>query len=458
MGEADAREAAFGILRRVERQGAYASLLLQAMGGETLPARDRALVTELVYGVLRHRLYLDHVIAAFSSRPLERIDADLRLILRLALYQILYLDRIPARAAVNEAVALARRRLGARGRAAAGFANALLRAVGSQPARVPQVPPVLGAADPARALALGASHPEWMVRRWIERFGLDGAERLLAAQNRPAPVALRVNLRRATSERVAAALSAQGVPTAPGRFLERFLVVARGAPQRTDAFRRGEFYIQDEASGLVARMARARPGERILDACAAPGGKALALAETTGERGLVVAGDPHAARLGLLRDNARRLGLSWCVAVAGDFAGQRLPLAPGAAFDIVVVDAPCSGTGVIRRHPELRYRLSPAGLDRLVELQARLLERCAPLVRVGGSLLYSVCSLEPEEGPLQARRFLEEHRGFVAEDPRPDLPKAARALVAAGELPCLITLPHRDDLDGFFAARFRRQR
>jgi 16S rRNA (cytosine967-C5)-methyltransferase len=443
----------------VEREGAYSSILLQRLGDrETLSSRDRALISELVHGVLRWRLYLDHVIQTFSSRPLEAIDADLLLILRLALYQILLLDRIPDHAAVGEAVRMARRRAGKTAAAHASFANGLLRAVTRERARVP-APGTLARSGPDRgaSLAVALSHPEWLVRRWISRFGLDETERLLATHNRPAPVALRVNRLKLSSGDLAARLAEESIATVPSRFLEEFLRVTGGAPQRTESFRRGEFYIQDEASGLVARMAGALGGSRVLDACAAPGGKALAMAEQVGKEGLVVAADLHLARLGLVQENARRLGHPWCVAMAADLAGCAPPLRADEPFDAVLVDAPCSGTGVLRRDPELRYRLTPATLERLAALQRELLSRCAPLVRVGGSLVYAVCSIEPEEGPDQVEWFLRECRGFTVEDPRAILPARAQPLVAAGPFgPCLSTLPHRDDLDGFFAARLVR--
>jgi 16S rRNA (cytosine967-C5)-methyltransferase len=445
----------------VERHGAYSSLLLQRLGERAeLSSRDLALATELVYGVLRRRLYLDHVIATFCSRPLGAIEADLVLILRLALYQVLFLDRIPDHAAVSEAVAMARSHAALAADAHASFVNGLLRAVTRDRSRVP-APGTLAQSgqSPEAALAVAESHPEWLVRRWIARLGLDQAARLMAAHNRPAPITLRVNLMKGSPQQVAASLADDSILTTPCRFLDEFLRVTGGAPQLTAAFRRGEFYIQDEASGLVARMAGARPADQILDACAAPGGKALALAEKVGERGLVVAADLHPARLGLVRDNARRLEIPWCVTLAADLASNGPPLREAVSFDIVMVDAPCSGTGVIRRDPELRYRLTAAALHRLAALQRSLLERCAPLVRDGGALIYAVCSIEPEEGPDQIEWFLSENPDFTLEDPRGTLPVQAGPLVAVGRSgPCLMTLPHRDDLDGFFAARLVRRR
>lgn len=456
MEGSDARRAAFEILRRVEREGAYSSLLLQNLGEDRpVDPRDLALTTELVYGVLRRRLYLDHVLGSFSSRPVPQIDNDLAIILRLALYQLLYLDRIPAHAAVNTAVNLARSHMKGKGASAASFVNGLLRAVTRVPAdALPQV----NTGDPIGNLAITESHPEWLVRRWADRSGRSQTAALLAAHNRPAPLALRVNRGRVEPAVLAARLAQEGVVTRPSSLMDDFLLVHDGRPQHTACFRNGDFYIQDEASGLVARMAGATPGMRVLDACAAPGGKSLSVARAVGEAGMVIAADRHPQRLRLLTDNAHRLGISTCLPVAADLATSAPPFHPGVLFDIVMVDAPCTGTGVIRRNPELRYRVDEEVIRTLSRLQQQLLAQCAQRVRPGGMLLYSVCSIEPEEGSDQAVRFLREHPGFEPSDPSDDLPAAARELVVrldAGA--CLITLPHRDDLDGFFAARFIRR-
>jgi len=462
LGERDPRDLAFVILDRVEHGEAWSSVLLQRLGAGLAP-RDAGLLTELVQGVLRRRLSLDASIAALSARPLRDIDPPALLALRLGLYQLLHLERIPDHAIVNESVRLARRHARpGRGRSVAAFVNGVLRAATRDRAKAAPAPEPSAGGDPVEAIALGASFPSWIARRWVRRFGLEEASLLLDAQNRPAPTMLRVNRRVATPAGVAAALAAEGVETMPGRHLDAFLRVAHGTPQRTASFRRGEFYIQDEASGLVARLAGwggGAEGQRVLDACAAPGGKTLALAETVGEGGLVVAADLHPARLSLLRANAARLGLDRCLSLAADMSGPP-PLAAGVSFDTVLVDAPCSGTGVIRRNPELRYRVTQEALERLAGLQSALLGHCAALVRPGGLLVYSVCSLEPEEGEERIAAFLPGHDRFRVEDPRPTLPPSAASLAvdAPGGGGFLVTRPDRDDLDGFFAAILRRQR
>jgi len=445
---ADARASALEILRRVETGDAYASVLLRTSGTS---GRDMALTTELVYGVLRRRMWLDHLIGSFSSRPLKEIDFALLLILRLAVYQILFLDRVPDHAAVNEAVRSART-VARGGRTGAAFVNGLLRTMIRKRSRIPAPPDPARAKDPAAALALSGSHPEWLVRRWVGRFGLEETQRLIAAANAPASQALRANRLRTTSSDLAARLSAEGVRTRPSAVLPDFLIVEEGSPQRTRAFDEGLFYIQDEAAGLVVAMVGATARMTILDACAAPGGKATALAEMLGAEGLVVAGDRHPARLRLLTQNAKRLGVR-CAIVAADMAAAP-PLRPEARFDAVLVDAPCSGTGVIRRHPELRYRLSPEDLPRFTAIQSSLLARGAALVRPGGALVYAVCSLEPEEGSERIQALLASHPEFRPEDPAVGAGNSALcAQDPAG--PALVTLPHRDAMDGFFAMSLR---
>ncbi len=431
LGESDPRAIAFAILRRVERGDAWSSVLLQRMG-TGLPPRDAALVTELVHGVLRHRLSLDADAARLASRPSETIDADTLTVLRLGLYQMHHLDRIPDHAIVNESVRLARRHArSGKERGVAAFVNGVLRAATRDPGRDMSGTPAPGTGDPWSHLALRESFPEWLTRRWGRRLGAETTAGLLAALNRPAPTTVRLNARLTDRAALAASLASEGIETTPGRHLDAFLRITRGAPQRSRAFDRGELYIQDEASGLVARLAGWGPGmrgRRVLDVCAAPGGKALALAEEVGDPGLVVAADLHPARLRMLRDNAARMGLTRCLPLAADLAVAP-PLTADTVFDLVVVDAPCSGTGVIRRNPELRYRVSSEAIDRLTKLQARLLGTAAPLVTPGGALVYSVCSLEPEEGEEQIERFLGAHPEFRLEDPRTLLPVSAAGLV-----------------------------
>jgi 16S rRNA (cytosine967-C5)-methyltransferase len=451
-----ARAIAFETLRRVERGGAFAALLLQQID-RSVSERETALATELVYGCLRHRLHDERLISVLADRPLCEIDPDLALLFRVAAHQILRLDRIPERAAVHEAVALART-LGRQGRDAAKlreggarFLNALLRRLCREKSALP-LPDVPSAEvadrDPeaaAAALSVHFSHPEWIVRRWLARLGYSGALALLESNNRPADLTVRVDVERGSVDEAAAALASEGVRTSPSSRLPEFLRVLEGVPQRTACFRKGWIYIQDEASGIIPHLLRVSEGSRILDGCAAPGGKTSALARRVGRKGLVIAEDLHPSRLRLVAANARRMRLGNVRCVAGDLS--RPPF--HRLFDSVLVDAPCSGSGVFGKDVESRYRLSPEDLVHLAANQLLLLEGAASIVRPGGRLLYSVCSIEPEEGPQVVAALLEKHAEFEREDLRPLLPSHPDLFAEDGTLR---TLPHRDKLDGFFAA------
>jgi 16S rRNA (cytosine967-C5)-methyltransferase len=294
------------------------------------------------------------------------------------------------------------------------------------------------------------SHPPWLVQRWLDRLGPQQAERALLAHNQPAPLVLRVNRRRTDAGALRTRLEAEGVQTEPGGWSDDALHVSEGNPLAGDAFREGLFYVQGEASILVADLVGAQPGERIADLCAAPGGKATQLAAVLQARGLLLACDLQPRRLGLVRDNARRLGLDPIRLVVHD-AGQPA-IRPG-SLDRALLDAPCSGTGVLRRHPEIRWRRELDDVRRLASLQARLLDAAARTVRPGGRLVYSVCSLEPEEGPEVVQRFLQRRPDYHIDEPG-DVPEAL--VDRSSGLPCLRTHPQRHGLDGFFAAVLQR--
>ncbi len=454
----DARWTAFEILRRVESRGAFASLLLQRLGA-SMSAEEARLATELVYGSLRFRLRDEHVLSALAGRPVGAIDPEIAILFRIAAHQILRLDRVPDHAAVNEAVAAVKglggggRRAAARREGGARFLNAVLRRLcaekGSLP--LPALPePGAGAEVLAAALEVHHSHPRWLIRRWLDRFGFEGTVALLEKNNRPAPVALRVDAAHATPSEAAAALAAEGVITEASPAASGFLRVLRGAPQRSETFRRGWIYIQDEASGLIPDLVAAAPGARVLDACAAPGGKTLALARRVVPGGFVVAADRHASRVRLVRANARRMRVRNIHLVAAEMTSP--PLA--AAFDAALVDAPCSGSGVFRRDVESRYRLAPGDLETLARRQRELLAGVAPFVRPGGRLVYAVCSLEPEEGEEAVAAFLSAHREFERIDLRAEIPARAELI---GEDGAFRTFPHVHDIDGFYAAALVRK-
>ncbi len=440
------RREAFRILRRVEDAGAFASVLLDSRSAEIRDPREVALLTEIVLGVLRRRAVLDHVITRAAGRPLDRLDGEVLTAIRIGAYALLHLDRIPDHAAVDTAVALLKDEGWAR---AAGFANGVLRTIAR--GRFELLPPQPAIGD-VEALSVYRSHPAWWTRRVVARFGWELADALLALNNEPAATVLASWPMAGSAEALDAALLAEGVSVTPCRFAPEAFRVVAGVPQRTRAFRDGRFWIQDEASQLATRMFGGAVGPWVLDACAAPGGKTLALGARAGPSGRVVAADRHAQRLSRLTQNVRRLRADNIVAVACDLS-RRAPFVR--SFDDVLVDAPCSGTGTLRRHPEIRWRLKPEDLAVHHERQHRILAAASLSVRPGGRLVYSVCSIEPEEGEAVIAAFLAERPEFVRENPRAGLSPAARTMV--GDDLALRTSPLDDGMDGFFAALLTRR-
>ena len=434
------REIALDILCRVEA-GAYADRLLRAhRDAPGLGHSDAGLLQELVRGTLVWQGALDHLLRPYLRHPLSRLPPQVRNLLRLGAYQLCYLDRVPAYATVSEAVDLARR---VSGEGIARLVNAVLRGIseGRRPAPGPDAQ-----ADPVGALALSTSHPRWMVRRWVRRFGLEEARKLCEANNARPLLSLRANRLRTTPEALRAGLAAEGVEAEFSPLIGGYLTVLEVGPLfRTDAFRKGLFSVQGQGAGLVVRLLDPQPGERVLDLCSAPGGKATAAAERMGGRGLVLALDRHTGRLRTLCQNLRRLGVEGVCAAAAD--GRCPPTQ--AAFHRVLVDAPCSALGVLSRRAEVRWRRQESDLHALAVLQGQLLSAAAERVRAGGVLVYSTCSLEPEENEGVVEAFLSRRRDFQIE-PAPDFLDAA----LAG--PYLLALPHRHGCDGAFAARLRR--
>ncbi|MCP3961464.1 MAG: hypothetical protein GY719_26770 [bacterium] len=361
---------------------------------------DHRLLRELSLGTLRWLRRLDHVIALASHRRFEEIEPALRAPLRVAAYQLLFMDRIPAHAAVNEGVEHARR-LTHRG--GASFTNGVLRRIARAP-RLDAWP--VEEADPCRRLAIEKSHPDFLAERWIERFGEHGGKALLEANNRPKSLQLLAFRDLGGRELLAETLIDEGVDLEPSAIAPMGLTVRSGNPLHSEAFRRGEFYIQDEASQASALVPRPRPGERVFDAAAAPGGKSFTLLAVEPSSKVVMA-DVSPARLFTVRRNLERLRRSVPViaADAGRPPTQR-------AFDRVILDLPCTGTGTLRKSPELKWRISEAEIGRLSRQSLRLLEGMAPLVAPEGFLIAITCSLEPEENEAVVETFLERHGEF----------------------------------------------
>ncbi len=437
------RRTALEILIRVARERGFADVLLShRLAGFAAP--DRRLVTQLVLGTIAWQGRLDYELEHVSSRALDTIEPTVLAALRMALFQLRILSRIPHHAAVDTAVTLARE--GA-GNAAARFVNGILRNALRKPVALP-----VRDRDEVAYLAVTHSHPRWLVESFIEWFGLPDAEALLAANNQAAPNVLRLNLSLGSPEELATRLEREGFDLAArGRFPE---TVVLGHAPLFDAYalRDGICYPQAEASQIVARMLAPDRDAIVADCAAAPGGKAAHLAELVGPRGKVVAIDLNLAGLKKSRALATHLTHRNIFAVRAD-TGAAIPLRP-ASFDYVLLDAPCTGTGTMREHPEIRWRLDPGDFARMAAVQSPMLDNAAALVRPGGAIVYSVCSLAPAEGPGVVDDFLTRHPEFAI-DRTASLREALDGLL--DDDGCLRTRPDRGGLDGFFAARLMRR-
>jgi 16S rRNA (cytosine967-C5)-methyltransferase len=451
---APARAAAFQALRAVAAEHADLPHALARARRKLTDERDRALAAEIVTGTLRWQRSADHLIAQFARRPASKIDAEVLVILRMSVYQLLHLDRVPAAAVVDDAVNLTR---GARKQSATGFVNAVLRSMLRQRHRLPLPSRPDDPSDNESAVAyLGIthSHPDWLVRRWLARCGFEAVERWVRFNNEPAPLTLRANRLRVSRDELRSMLAQDGIGTNPARHAPDGAIVTAGnplsRPGREGGRSEGAFVVQDEASQLVPLLLGARPGERVLDLCASPGGKTTAIAADMQDSGVVVACDVRARRLDLLRETIRASGARHTRIVHVGTSGD-LPFRGG--FDRVLVDAPCSGLGTIRRDPDIRWRRSEADLEVFAGAQAALLSRAADVLRPGGRLVYATCSSEPEENEEVVDRFLREHPSFAPDDVRDAQPAVQPLLDARG---MLRTLPYAHGLEAFFAAAIRR--
>ena len=431
-----ARTTAFDILLRVQQQDAFAAELLHSDRLGSLSTVDRGLTSELVMGVLRWQSRLDDAISWAAARSLSKLDVEVLVALRLAAYQLRYLSRIPAHAAINDSVELVKR---ARKKSAVPFANAVLRKLSTAGDRVTEQAPADG-----NSLARDFAHPLWLVERWVREFGPDAAGLICRYDQRIPQVALRLDDAAAEAE-----LTQNGIELAPGALLSSARVVTNGDVFNTQAIQEGRVFIQDEASQLVALLVGT--GSRVLDCCAAPGGKtaAMAVRNPTAE---IIAAELHAHRAELLRRRVQRPNVQIIQADA-------LNLPTSGDFDRVLADVPCSGTGTLARNPEIKWRLKPEDLTDLHGRQARILRAALEQLAAGGRAVYSTCSLEPEENQAVVEEVLSSAKNYRVLDAREELAR----LQASGELvwnglDSLVggrfvrTIPGQHPCDGFFAA------
>ena len=440
----DAREAAMLALNACQRQGGWSDgALKKQLAAAELSGRDAALATQLCFGVLQNQMLLDFYLSKFSNIPLKRMEGKVVQTLRPGAYQMLFLTRIPHSAAVNSAVTLVKTHC--KNPRAAGMVNGILRSM----ERSLQNMPVIPQGDPVAYLSTLYSHPEWLVKEFILSLGEEETAQLLAADNSQPPTAVMVNTTRTTAEELKTMLEDDHVEAEPHPWLENCLLLHRtGDLERLEAFQQGLFYVQDPASRLAVLAAGAKPGMKVLDCCAAPGGKSFAAAIAMENQGEIVSCDLHPHKKKLIQAGADRLGLTIISPKTAD--GKVFRPEWENAFDLVLVDAPCSGLGVIRKKPDIRYK-DPAPLADLPAVQLDILRNAARYVKPGGTLMYSTCTLLYRENGEVVETFLAENNSYKAEAfPLP----GPVGLVQGGS----VTLwPHRHGTDGFFISKMRRE-
>ncbi len=453
---------AWSALQRIYRSQEHIDVVFEDLIRHTpLADQDRALAFELIYGVLRHAITLDWRLDHLSRKPLARLPLTVATTLRLAAYQLLYLDGIPDSAAVNEAVLLIRRQ---KGHDWGGLVNAILRNLLRQPA--PALPDIH--THPQQFLSLTYACPEWMVTRWINSLGFAQAETLCQKTMEIPPVTLRTNTLRVSREGLLQRLADESIPAREtpvspvGILLER-----SGNPANLSVLQEGLCYIEDEAAQLIPLILDPQPGERILDACAAPGGKTTHLAQVMQNQGLLTALDRKADRLTLLRENCARLGVSIVDPIQGDLLdpqpsfrhppqkiSHERPNSLKKEYDRILVDAPCSALGVLRRHPEGKLFKDSSVIRRSAQTQRQILESVCGLLRPGGILVYSACTVEPEETTDILADFCQNHPEFHQDPVTPWLPATGQSLIQQEGYLC--TISPSFSMDGFFAGRLRK--
>lgn len=446
----DARDVAVHALADIFRRRQFADDALEDLLRDSpLEGPDRRLVAQLVYSTLRHLAHIDHAIDRLARKGKESLPPAVLHVLRIALCQLLFLDRVPAYAAVDAAVEQIKRIAPGM----SGLVNAMLRKAAGEPDAWRTPAP---SGDDITDLALAMDHPRWLIARWLEQFGPEVCVALCEANNRQPALTARVHTPRIDRTGLLARLAADGVMAEPHPWFDDALTL----PPHTvvgelPAFRAGLLVVQDLSAMLAPRLLAPAPGEIIIDACAAPGGKTSHLAALAGNEAIIYAIDRSQQRMARVKEAVKRLGLRNVRLKGGYDAAAGIPGLPK-HVDAVLIDAPCSGLGTLRRRVDLRWRLRPETIPELAALQARLLDCLARKVRVGGRLVYSTCTINPEENQDVVERFLQTHRDFRLDDPRPWLPAAVRHL--AGEHGYVRTFPHTDAVDGSFAARLVREK
>ncbi|HZG61143.1 MAG TPA: 16S rRNA (cytosine(967)-C(5))-methyltransferase RsmB [Anoxybacillus sp.] len=440
------REVALETLLAIEKNQAYSNLLLNKMiEKHQLSSKDVGLLTEIVYGTIQRRDTLDYFLRPFLKKP-SKLEVWVKVLLRLSLYQMLYLDRVPDRAAIYEAVEIAKKR-GHKG--IASMVNGVLRAIQRE-----GVPSLEQIADPVERLAVETSHPLWLVKRWVKQFGMDEARKMCETNLLPPEQTARVNITRATIDETIERLRQEGVEVAGGDVAPEAIKAEKGNLAHTLAYKEGYLTIQDESSMLVAKALGVKENERVLDSCAAPGGKSTHIAELMHNTGQVVSLDIHDHKVKLIQEQAERLHLTNIQTKVLD-SRKVNEYFEKETFDKILVDAPCTGFGVLRRKPDIKYVKTENDIRQLAKIQREILDAVAPLLKKGGILVYSTCTVDQEENSDVVKDFLEHHPEFVMDETMKErLPKKVQPYVKNGQLQIL---PHYFGSDGFFIATLRKK-
>jgi 16S rRNA (cytosine967-C5)-methyltransferase len=439
------RETAMDLLESIEKNQSYSNLLLHhSIEKNQLPKKDIGLLTELTYGTLQRRLALDYFLKPFIKNT-KKLESWVLHLLRLTLYQMVYLDKIPDRAAIFEAVEIAKKR-GHKG--IASLVNGVLRSI--QREGLPSLEEIV---DPIERLSIETSHPEWLVKRWVSQFGFARTEEMVE-MNVTAPLqTARVNLTKITRDDCIALLEEESFQIEKSPIIPEAIRSLKGNLANSQAFKQGYLTIQDESSMLVSYALGVKEHEKVLDACAAPGGKSTHIAEKMDNNGEVISLDLHEHKVKLINDNARRLGLKTIQTFAMDarISGEKFSQE---SFDRILLDAPCSGLGVMRRKPDLKYTKHEEDINRLSGIQHNLLTAVAPLLKKGGILVYSTCTVDKEENEKTVQLFLQENPQFEGDDLfKNRMPEAVQPLITGFELQIF---PQDFGSDGFYMAVLRK--
>jgi 16S rRNA (cytosine967-C5)-methyltransferase len=443
------REIALKIIYDINENGAYSNISINKyLEGNELRDLDKGFITELVYGTVKWRLSLDWVIQQFSKIKLKKISPWILNILRLGVYQLLFSKKVPESAACNESVSLSKRY----GHAASSkYVNGVLRNIARNKEAI--VYPDKET-DLLKYLSIKYSHPEWMVKTWLSRFGPDFTEGLLESNNKVPELIIRVNTLKTSKEALANSLLNKGIETENGKYVLEALVLKNPSSiTKLEEFKNGYFQVQDESSMLVAKVLDPKPGELIIDVCSAPGGKATHIAQIMGDTGTVIARDIHPHKIGIISEAAKRLGLKAIKAEV--FDATKLDDRYIEKADRVLVDAPCTGLGIIRRKPDIKWTRSIEDTSEIADLQSKILAVASAYVKPEGVLVYSTCTIQPEENEVIVKKFVNEHKEFELDNIYELLPEKLRK--ASTKEGFVQFYPNVDNIDGFFIARIKKR-